>query len=92
MKQTDDRIIKLFLDSNQKTAEALAGIKEILNSLNDQNNLHNQNELTSNQKIGELASGIKSFVDVTKIIIFVLVAAIIVLAGAEKALKFIPGL
>jgi hypothetical protein len=92
-----DKILKLFLDSNNKTNEALFGIKEALESINDQNKLHCQmvqevgNKTDRNyQDIIKMIASTNSLTSIFKWVLMALVAAIIVLAGAEQALKFIP--
>ncbi len=94
---TQDKILKLFLDSNNKTNEALFGIKEALNSINDQNKLHCQmvqevsNKTDRNyQDIIKMIASTNSLTNIFKWVLMALVTAIIVLAGAEQALKFIP--
>lgn len=89
---SQDKILKSFIDSNQKTTEALFGIKEALNKINDQNELH-CNVLTKNtDKLIEMASSNKALVKTFQWVLIALVLAIISLAGAEKIIKFLPAL
>ena len=93
----EEKIYKLFLDSNQKTTEALFGIKEALNSINDQNKLHcemvKDNGLKMDRNhddISEMIAATNSVAKTFRTIMLILIAAVVALAGAEKVLKFIP--
>jgi hypothetical protein len=92
-----DKIYKLFLDSNNKTNEALFGIKEALNSINDQNKLHcdlvmkNGDKMDRNHDdISDMIAATNSIAKTFRTIMIALVFAIIALAGAEKIIKLIP--
>jgi len=88
--KNEDKILKLFVDSNQKTTEALFGIKEALNKINDQNKLH-CNVLNQNtDKLREMVAGNKSLIKIFQWVIISLISALIILAGAEKAIGLIP--
>ena len=93
----EEKIYKLFLDSNQKTTEALFGIKEALNSINDQNKLHCDLVMKNGEKmdrnhddISEMVTATNAIAKTFRTIMIALVLAIIALAGAEKIIKFIP--
>ena len=89
---TSDKLYKSFLESNKKTNEALFGIREALNNINDQNKLHCDILTKNTDKLVEMVAGNKSLIKLFQWIIIVLVSALIVIAGAEEALKIIPKL
>jgi uncharacterized surface anchored protein len=98
-KYTKDELIKVIL-KNQKTissqivknTEAFEGVKGALETLNDNNVLHNASEDVRNVTVAKLVAGNEKFYKTINYILMVLVAALVILAGAEKALKFFPNL
>lgn len=87
-----DKILKSFLDSNKKTSEALIGINNALDKINDQNVLHCETINKNTDKLIEMVSANKSIIKIFQWVLVALVTAIIVLAGAEKAITLIPKL
>lgn len=91
-KYTKDYLIKEFINISKRNIEAFDGVKEALNQINDQNALHNSKETDRNEVIKRLVDSNEKFYRATTYILLALIFALIVLAGAEKALKFLPGL
>jgi len=90
MTYTKDNLIEIIISSNSKMTEALTGIKGALEKINDQNVLHCQ-AISENTKTSEnLVTATSTMNRTFKWLVMVLVLAIIVLAGAEKVLKFLP--
>lgn len=105
-KYTKDKLIAEIIDSNRKITEFTGKVASALDAINDSNILHKQSiehigEKTDENRaaIIEQAQAIKRLVEVNnkflaifRWMIITLVGAIIILAGAEKALKFFPKL
>jgi hypothetical protein len=95
-KYTKDELIKVILD-NQKTisgqviknTEAFQGVKDALQTINDNNVFHMNREDGRDMTITKLVAGNEKFYKIISLILVALVAALIILAGAEKALKFL---
>lgn len=94
---TKDVLIETIINQQKTTTEFMDRITSALEALNDNNLLHKQaidlntkatDSMTSSIKVQ--SAYLKMQANYTKWITIVLVAAIIVLAGAEKALKFLP--
>jgi len=85
MKQAE--IIKLFMSHQRKQTKSLESIKESMQSINDTNVLH----LETNQKFsGDIDKLVKSTDKIEKVFskaFLLVIAALIVLAGAEKVLS-----
>ena len=89
-KYTKDKLINELLIHNQAVAKYMAHIADALQSINDSNTLH-ANAINSNTtEIKNMIKVNSSFLDFVRWILIVLVLAIIVLAGAEKVLDFLP--
>lgn len=90
MEYTKDKLIGVLLENSTKMNEALVGIKDAIESINDQNVLHCQ-AIEENTKTSQnLVSATNSTYKLFKWVMIALVMAIIMLAGAEKVLTFIP--
>ena len=92
-----DALIETIINQQKSTTEFMERITAALELLNDNNILHKKaidvntdatKNMTSSIKIQ--SAYLKMQANYTKWITIVLVAAIIMLAGAEKALKFLP--
>jgi len=89
-KYTKDKLIEELLVHNQAVAGYMAHIASALEDINDANTLHAN---AINENTTEIKNMIKvnsSFLGFIRWILIVLVLAIIVLAGAEKVLDFLP--
>ena len=92
IKYTKDCLIKEFIDISKRNIEAFDGVKEALNQINDQNILHNTKEDDRNETVKRLVESNERFYKTTTYLLLSLIFALIVLAGAEKALEFLPHL
>jgi hypothetical protein len=97
MKYTNDRLLdlvfenqKLISDQVLKNTEAFNGVKDALNNINDQNVLHMNKDDARAEVIKKLVDGNEKFYKIVTYIILISISALVILAGAEKALKFIP--
>lgn len=78
---------KEFLKAQERVTEVLTGMKESLCVLNDNNVLHMGKEDSRYESINKLAAAVEARSRVMNTIMIILVAALVVLAGAEKALQ-----
>lgn len=78
---------KEFLKAQEKLTEVLTGVRESLRNLNDSNVLHMSKEDARYESINKLATAVEARSKVMNTIMLILVAAVVVLAGAEKALQ-----
>lgn len=92
-----DKMVGLFIESNQKTNEALFGIREALVKINDQNKLHCELVVKNGDKsdrnyeaIAKMIASTNSVTSILKWAFMVLIAAMVALAGAEKIVGLIP--
>lgn len=90
-KFTKDKLIKMYIESNTKMVEYVSHLDTTLKALNDNNILHTQAISKNTEVVRELVRSNNKFMKLFSWILVVLTIAIVVLAGAEKALKFIPG-
>lgn len=96
-KYTKDSLISTIIEQQKCTTQFMERITATLEALNDNNILHKKaidintvatKDMTSAIKVQ--SAYLKMQANYIRWITIVLVAAIIVLAGAEKALKFLP--
>jgi len=87
---TKDKLIEELVCMNRRSVEALNGVKNALKLINDFNILHTSKEDTRYSTIKSLVDSNNKTYRLFSIVVIVLIAAIIILAGAEKALKFMP--
>ncbi len=91
-KYTKDKLIDELITHNREVAKYMSNIAVALSKVNDSNVLH-ANAITGNTSIiKNMVEVNSSFLNFIRWILVVLVLAVIVLAGAEKILKFIPPL
>lgn len=89
-KYTKDKLIEELLVHNQAVAGYMAHIADALQSINDSNTLHANAINDNTTEIKNMIKVNSSFLGFIRWILIVLVLAIIVLAGAEKVLDFLP--
>lgn len=89
-KYTKDKLIDELLVHNREMTKYMANIAGALENINDSNTLHAGAINNNTQAIQNMVEVNSSFLKFIRWILVVLVAAIIVLAGAEKVLEFIP--
>lgn len=89
---TKDELIMKFIDLNEKTNVYMEKVANVLAALNDNNKLHKQaidvNTAATKKLTEAIEQQTKSFNKVWYIF-WAVILALIVLAGAEKALKFL---
>lgn len=79
---------KQFLESQGKLNEVLVAMNNTLAAINDNNVLHMSKEDERYKSIEMLATAVEARAKVMNTVFMLLAAAIVVLAGAEKALQF----
>lgn len=79
---------KQFLESQGKLNEVLIKMNDTLVAINDNNVLHIGKEDERYNTIQMLATAVEARAKVMNTIFMLLAAAIVILAGAEKALQF----
>ena len=89
-KYTKDRLIREFIEQSQRNTEAFIGMKDALEDINDQNKLHALNEDKRYQVIQSMVDSNNKVYKLITTILLLLIVALIVLAGAEKALTLFP--
>lgn len=96
---TKDKLLEIVFENQkviskqvEKNTEAFLGVKEALRQINDQNILHISKDDARAEVVKKLVDGNEKFYKIVSYILIVLIAAVVILAGAEKALKFIPNL
>jgi len=82
---TKDDLIQKFIEMNEKTITFMDKVSSVLEELNDNNKLHKQAIDVNTQATKEMT---KAFNKIWYIFLLIILA-LIVLAGAEKVLKFI---
>ena len=90
---TKDELTNKFIELNEKTVKYMGQVSNVLYQLNDNNKLHRQaidvNTVATKDMASSTKEMTKSFNKVW-IILWVIILALIVLAGAEKVLNFLP--
>lgn len=89
-KYTKDKLIGELLTHNREVTKHMSNIAASLENINDTNILHANMLNNNNSTIKSMVEVNTSFLKFIRWILVALVAAIIVLAGAEKVLEFIP--
>lgn len=89
-KYTKDKLIDELLIHNREVAKYMANIAGALENVNDSNLLHANAISKNTEVVKNMVEVNSSFLKFIRWILIVLVAAIIVLAGAEKVLEFLP--
>lgn len=87
---TKDKLIEILIEQVKKNTEAFDGVKAALEKINDQNILHAQGENSRNDVVKKMVDGNEKFYKIVTYLLILLVVTLVVLAGAEKALKFLP--
>jgi hypothetical protein len=90
---TKDELTNKFIELNEKSVKYMGQVSNVLYQLNDNNKLHRQaidvNTVATKDMASSTKEMTKSFNKVW-IILWVIILALIVLAGAEKVLNFLP--
>jgi len=80
---------KDYLESQNRLIEVLTKMDDTLGTMNDTNILHVGKEDARYESIDKLAVAVEARAKVMNTIFLLLAAAIVILAGAEKALQFL---
>jgi hypothetical protein len=78
-----------YLEAQNKNIEVLTQMKDSLVSLNDTNVLHLTKEDARYDTIKQLGVAVEARSKVMNLVFMLLIAAVIILAGAEKALTIL---
>lgn len=87
-KLTKDKLIEMFIESNASMVKFTANLDNTLKALNDNNKLHADVLADNTEQIKLLVKSNAKFLNLFNIILLLAVAALVVLAGAEKALEY----
>jgi len=85
---TKDELTTKFIDLSEKNIQALDGLKEAIGKINDTNTLHAAKTAEVSKHVDKLVTSVEIMSKMFSKILWVLVLAIVILAGAEKVLKF----
>jgi hypothetical protein len=91
-KDYSDKLLKVqkdYMKCQHGMMEVMIQMKDTLVQINDQNVLHNSKDDARYDTIERLISAVESRSKVMNSIFYVVILAIVVLAGAEKVLQFI---
>jgi hypothetical protein len=80
---------KCYLEAQNRNIEVLTQMKDALVSLNDTNVLHTGKEDARYETIKQLGVAVEARSKVMNTVFLILTAAIVILAGAEKALSIL---
>lgn len=86
MKQDD--LIKFIIDQEKRSTVALESIKDSMRAINDTNVLHCQTSKDIDSKIDKMVGSTIKLNKLVSRLLIIFAAALVVLAGAEKVLKF----
>jgi len=87
---TKDKLIKEVITGNRRMSRAMNNVSNALEKINDQNVLHTTAVENNNKIIQKLVTSNKWADWSFRLIVLLLIAALIVIAGAEKAFKILP--
>lgn len=90
VKYTRDKLIEILLQHNQEVAVHMSHIANALENLNDSNTLHSNAINANSEAIKQMAETNGAFIKFFRWVMVAIILALIVLAGAEEALKFVP--
>jgi len=88
MKYTKDQLIQEFLEQSKMMTKYVERLDGTLRQVNDDNRLHKEAILANTDAINRMVSSNDKFIKLFGTIMLILVGALVILAGAEKALKF----
>ena len=88
MKYTKDQLIQEFLEQSKMMTKYVERLDGTLRQVNHDNRLHKEAILANTDAINRMVSSNDKFIKLFGTIMLILVGALVILAGAEKALKF----
>ncbi len=89
---TKDDLIKIIIEGNRQMTEATMGVKDALRDLNDNNVLHRQALDNNTRVIRDMVQCNEAVMNMIKWVFLLIIAALVVLAGAEKVFELLPNL
>ena len=90
---TKDELTNKLIDLNEKSVKYMERVSNVLVQLNDNNKLHKQAIDVNTTATKDMASSTKAMTksfNKVWVILWIIILALIVLAGAEKVLNFLP--
>lgn len=87
---TKSDLMRVIIEGNRKMTEATMGVKDALRDLNDNNVLHRQALDNNTKVVQDLVTCNRTVTNMIRWVFIILVLALVVLAGAEKVLEFLP--
>lgn len=98
MKFTKDKMLELLLENQKVISDqvernivAFNNMQSALHEINESNRLHNEKDTERDTTLKSLIESNNKFYKVFTYILLITILALVVLAGAEKVLKFLPG-
>ena len=88
MKYTKDLLIQEFLEQSKTMTKYVERLDNTLRQINDDNRLHKEAILANTEAINRMVISNDRFIKLFGTIMLILVGALVILAGAEKAIKF----
>ena len=85
MKQSE--MINQLINLNKQVVKAMQANNDAIRALNDSSVLHARNLAKNTEAIDRLVASNQKIMQVITAILFLLVGAVVILAGAEKALR-----
>jgi len=89
MTMTRDEMFNLILDNNNKTIEYMAKLSDSMANLNDKSVYHSSLLVNNTKALNKMVTANEENLKMFRIIFYVIVIALVVLAGAEKALPYL---
>jgi hypothetical protein len=87
-----DNIIDLLLEHNKMMATTMANVSNALEKINDTNLLHADAISENTKAITAMVNTNNGFLKIFRYVFILIIMALVVLAGAQEALKFLPPL
>lgn len=88
MKYTKDLLIQEFLEQSKTMTKYVERLDNTLRQINDDNRLHKEAILANTEAINRMVTSNDRFIKLFGTIMLILVGALVILAGAEKAIQF----
>ena len=85
-----DDLVMMFIETQRKTSEFMGRVSTAIEKLNDSNILHVQALQINTRATEKMTTAVESQQNTFKWILMIIIMALVVLAGAEKIIEFIP--
>lgn len=89
-KYDKDTLLDVIIDSNKTMVSTLQKVESAISAINDNNVLHSKTIEANTEAIRQIKDSNAAILSFFRFIITAIILALIVLAGAEKVLKFLP--